>query len=270
MVFTFPIRTRISADVKIDLSSLKLKDILRNSVRFKASQTLGMLRMNGRQLKLGYDSIPDRNTAGFTAGIMGLSLTRKYRVLFWSVVANISEEDKTIAQMIPRASALLGQCHIRGIRRNYFYGVSLTYSDAYIIPIPFFGGSEPIGEKFVFNYTLPAQINVQYRKDKKLLITAGVNMDGFRTGLRYGNGRVNLNYAAAMGYGSVRYKFSKNLMARVEGGYKFYQRLHYTNTDLHPQFYSLSSGPYVQCGFSLLFGRSVWEKIMDNLNFDVK
>ena len=59
-VFTFPIKTKFSADVKLDLSSLNLKDILKNSVRIKASQTLGVFRLNARQINIGFDTLPQK------------------------------------------------------------------------------------------------------------------------------------------------------------------------------------------------------------------
>lgn len=267
LVFTFPLKTKIGADVKIDFSNLKLKDILRNSLRFKASQTLGMVRMNGRQAYMGFDSLPQKNMAGATVGLLGLRLTKKYRVMFWSAGVNVSEQDRTFDQASPRATALIGQLHLRGIRRNFFYGVALAYSDRLLLPIPFFGGSEPIGEKFIFNYTLPAQINLQYRANNRLLITAGVNADGYRSGIEYHMKRSNINYSALMAYANLRYKFGRLFIVRVEGGYLLYQHLRYTQTHVSRRDFTLRSGPYVQAGFSVLFGKSVWEKIFDNITF---
>jgi hypothetical protein len=266
-IFTFPIKTKISADVKLDLSSLKLKDILKNSVRFKASQLLGLVRMNGRQAYLGFDSVPQKNMGGATVGLLGLRLTKKYRVMFWSAGLNISEQDRTFTQAAPRATALIGQLHLRGIRRNFFYGAAVAYSDRLLLPLPFFGGSEPIGKNFIFNYTLPAQINLQYRPDNKLTVTAGVTLDGYRSGIEYHLKRSNVNYRAAMAYGNFRYRLNNALLVRGEAGYIFYQNIHYTQTDISLSNYPLHGGPYVQVGFSVLFGKTVWEKIFENITF---
>lgn len=267
LAFTFPLQTNIGADVKLDLSTLKIKDILKNSLRFKASQTLGLVRVNGRQAYMGFDTIPGKNMAGATIGLLGLRLTKKYRVMFWSAGINVSEQDRTFSQAAPRATALIGQLHLRGIRRNFFYGVAVAYSDRLVLPLPFFGGSEPIGEKFIFNYTLPAQINLQYRPNHRLMITTGVNVDGYRSGIEYHLKRSNVNYAAVMAYGGLRYKFGKALVARVEGGYILYQNVQYSQTDVGPSNFRVKPGPYVQVGFSVLFGKTVWEKIFDNLSF---
>jgi len=267
LVFTFPIKTNIGADVKLDLSTLKIKDILKNSLRFKASQILGLVRANGRQAYMGFDSLPQKNMAGATIGLLGLRLTKKYRVMFWSAAVNVSEQDRTFNKAAPRATALIGQLHLRGIRRNFFYGVATVYSDRLLLPLPFFGGSEPIGEKFVFNYTLPAQINLQYRPNRRLVVTTGVNVDGYRSGIEYHFKRSNVNYGAVMTFAGLRYKFGKALIARVEGGYLFYQKLGYTQTDVPSNNFQVRSGPYIQAGFSILFGKTVWEKIFENITF---
>lgn len=270
MVFTFPIKTKIGADVKLDLSSLKLKDIVKNSLRFKASQVLGLVRVNGRQTYMGFDSLPQKNISGFTLGVLGLRLTKKYRIMFWSANINISEQYKTFDQAVPRATALIGQLHLRGTRRNFFYGAAVAYSDRLVLPLPFFGGSEPLGSKFIFNYTLPAQINLQYRPGQDLMIATGINADGYRSGIEYHLKRSNINYTAAMAFANLRYKFGKAFVARLEGGYIFYQHLHFTQTDVATRNYGLHPGPYVQAGFSVLFGKTVWEKVFENISFSGK
>lgn len=267
LAFTFPIKTSLGADVKLDLSGGKLKDILRNSLRFKASQILGLVRLNGRQAYMGFDTLPSKNMGGATVGLLGLRLTKKYRVMFWSAGLNVSEQDRTIQRAVPRATALLGQLHLRGIRRNFFYGAALAYSDRLLLPIPFFGGSEPIGQKFIFNYTLPAQINLQYRPNHDLMITAGLNIDGYRSGIEYHLKRANVNYTAVMTFAGLRYKFGKALIARIEGGYICYQNIRYTQMDILRNTFPIRSGPYVQAGFSVLFGKTVWEKIFENISF---
>ncbi len=264
-VFTFPIKTKFSADVKLDLKSIKLKDIINNSVRFKASQTLGIVRLTARQINIGFDSLPQKNIANVTAGVLGLRLSKKYRVQFYSATITIAEQDKTIDNAVPRFSALFGQLHLRGLRRNFFYGIAATYSDGLLIPTPFFGGSEPIGKHFVFNYTLPAQINLQYKNDKNLLITVGASFDGYRNGIMYVAKRKNMNYLAGLAYANFRYKFSKTLVGRIEGGYVFYQNIKYTKTEGIPTQFALNPGPYVQVGFSVLFGKTFWEKVFDNV-----
>ncbi|MGZ4042601.1 MAG: hypothetical protein ACXVO9_05330 [Bacteroidia bacterium] len=264
-VFTFPVKTNLGAELKPDLSSLKIKDLLSNSIRIKASQTLGMVRINTKQVNIGFDSLPQKNLVNVTAGMLGVRLTRKYRVMFYSANISLAEQDKTLNSPGPRASALLGQLHVRGLKRNFFYGVAATYSDGILLPVAFFGGSEPIGKKFIFNYTLPVQVNLQYKDDKRTLITVGVTADGYRTGINYHTKRVNLNYLSASAYANLRYKLNRTFVGRFEAGYVFYQNIHYSSLDSYPSNYSLAPGPYVQLGFNVLFGQSFWEKISSGL-----
>lgn len=265
VLLTFPIKSKFDANIKLDLSSLKLKDILKNSVRIKASQLMGTLRFGAKNNYIGFDTLPNKQLYTATAGIMGVHLTKKYRILFYSLTGTIAEQDKTINKFVPRVSGVLGQLHLRGLKKNFFYGLAATYSDGYFLPAPFLGGSEPIGKHFIFNYTLPANINLQYKTDKKLIATIGVNLDGYRTGIEYQKNRINLNYTNVAAYGNVKYKFSKTLQAKIEGGYIVYQNLKYTNTDITRVNFPLQPGPYIQANFSVLLGKSVWEKITGKL-----
>ncbi|MCW3076064.1 MAG: hypothetical protein JWO32_673, partial [Bacteroidetes bacterium] len=214
-VFTFPLKTTISAEVKPDFRSLKIKDLLSNSTRIKASQTLGLLRVNTKQINAGFDSLPRKNLINITTGILGVQLTRMYNILFYSVNVSLAEEDKTFTAAMPRVSALIGQLHPRGLRKNFFYGAAATYSDGLFLPAICFGGSQPLGKHFVFNYTLPVQLNLQYRNAAGTLITAGVTGDGYRTGINYQKRRVNANYLSASVYSNLRYKINQTFVLRL-------------------------------------------------------
>lgn len=260
-VFTFPIKSKLDAELKLDLSSFKLRDIIKNSVRLKASQTLGMFRANLRQANVGFDSLPTKTLLTLAGGVLGAWLTRKYHVAFYNFNIAIAEQDKTIGKSVPRFTGLLGRLHIRGFKRHFFYGLGFTYSDGLVLPAPFFGGSEPIGKKIIFNYTLPVQVNVQYKDDKRTLITCGISADGYRTGILYNRKRVNVNYTAVLAYANLRYKLSKTLVMRLEGGYVLYQNWRYTPLDAVSTRFNLAPGPYAQVGFNVLFGKTIWEKL---------
>ncbi len=261
VVFTFPIKTKLEAELKPDLLNLKLKDILTKSVRIKASQTLGMVRVNAKQATIGFDTLPKKNMYNLTGGLLGMKLTKRYRVLFYSVNVSVAEQDKTLNNIGIRATALFGQLHLRGLKKNFFYGLAAVYSDGLILPAPFFGGSEPLGKKFILNYTLPVQLNLQYKDDRKTLITVGVSADGYRSGINYAAKRLNVNYTSAAAYGSLRFKFSRTFVGRIEGGYVFYQNLRYSSIDNYRTNFNISTGPYVQLGFNILFGKTFWEKV---------
>jgi hypothetical protein len=53
-------------------------------------------------------------------------------------------------------------------------------------------------------------------------------------------------------------------VVRVEGGYVFYQNWRYTENDLYRTNFNLNPAIYAQVGFNVLFGKSLFEKVLDN------
>ncbi|MBC7864505.1 MAG: hypothetical protein IAF38_16135, partial [Bacteroidia bacterium] len=214
-----------------------------------------------RQTNLGFDSLPKKNYYSLTGGFMGVKLDKKYRIVFYNLSVNISEEDKTIKQSVPRFSGVLGRIRITGLRKNYFYGVALVYSDGLPLPVPFFGGSQPIKKNFVLNYTIPAQLNIQYKKGNTSL-TVGAIADGFRTGMSYHNQRVNINHTAGQAYFLWKQKLGKTVAVRLEGGYYFYSMLSFPKGKVTRYQFPIQPGPYFNVGINVLFGKSLFENIL--------
>lgn len=267
---TFPIKTKLSADLKLDLSSLKLKDILKNSVRIKASQLMGSIKVGAKQLHLGLDSSGTKNLYSASVGIFGLKLTRKYRILFYSLNAGINEQDKTLSTLGLRANGIIGQFHLRGLRKNYFYGIVMSYSDGVIAPIPFFGGMEPINDRLTFNYLLPAQLSLQYKFNNKNYLSGGLTLDGFRCAMLHYNKRVNMNYGSLSAFCTYKIKVSNSLGFRVNGGYNLVQRVK-LNNDVYPKTsYSLKPGFFVEAGIFTFFGKSFFEQIAGSINENIR
>lgn len=263
-VVTFPIRSRLSAGFELDLSKPNLKDILMNSVKIKASQTLGSIRLGYRQSSLGFDSVPAKNFYSITGGFMGVKLDKKFRVVFYNLSLNFSEQDKTFNRAVPRASGVLGRLHIKSLRKNYYYGIAMVYSDGLPLPVPFFGGSQPMGKNFILNYTIPAALNVQYKKGNSS-VYLGAMADGFRTGLSYHGQRLNLNHTAGQAYVMWRQKFGKTLVLRLEGGYYFYSLLTLPEDKAAHNRFQVNPGPYVNVGFNVLFGQNFFDKVMEKM-----
>lgn len=261
---TFPIKRSFKTEINLNLSSLKLKDIFKNSVRIRAYQILGTFKVTQRQTTLGFDSIHKKNLSYANAGIIGLHLTKKYRILFYSANVNIHEQDKTLDKLVPRFSGVVGQYHIRGLRKSFYYGASLLYSDGLFIPCPFFGGTEPINSNFSLNYTIPAQINLQYRNDKSYTIF-GIKGDGYRTGILHATKRTNLNVANASVFMNFRYRFSNTFQVMAEGGYNFYQKVRFTKTNDYTYSYPLNGSPYATVSINIFFGKSLLEKIVEQV-----
>lgn len=266
IVFTFPIKTKLGADLKLDLSSLKLKDILKNSVSIKASQVMGSLKFGSKQVNTGLDSIKTRNLYYGYAGVFGLKLTKKYRIMFYSLNAGFNEEDKTINTMALRANGVIGQFHIRGLRKNYYYGVAASYGDGKFFPMPFFGGMQPAGSKGTINFTIPAQIYYQYKPNQKHAISTGLTLDGFRYGMQFKNERINFNYANVNMFANYRYKLSKTFGFRVQAGYNLVQRVVLTDIDIKKTRYPLQPGFYVEAGIFTVFGKNLFEQVTASIN----
>ena len=263
---TFPIKSKLGAEVKLDVSKPNLKDIIKNSVRIQASQILGSIRANYRQTLLGFDSLPSKNFYSVSAGLMGVKLDKKYRVVFYGLTINLSEQDKTMKQATPRATGVLGRLHIRGIKKNYYYGLALVYSDGLPLPVPFFGGAQPISDNFIINYTIPAAINLQYKNDNTS-IYAGASADGFRSGMNYHNKRINVNHTAGQTFVQWRQRIGRTFTMRLEGGYYFYSRISVPEKDFTHNTFTVKPGPYINFGINVLFGKSVFENALSKIAF---
>ncbi len=268
-VITFPIKTKISADLKLDLSSLKIKDILKNSVRLKASQVMGSVRFGAKQMHMGLDSVKNRNMYFASAGVFGLRLTKKYRIMFYSLNAGFNEQQETMKNMGLRASGVIGQFHIRGLRKNYYYGIAAAYGDRGFLPVPFFGGMQPINDRMTFNYTLPAQMYVQYKINNKNSLSSGVTLDGYRYGMEFKNQRINFNYGSVSLFATYKLKLNKSFGFRFNGGYNVVQYVKLTEIDKTKTTYQLKPGFFVEAGIYTLFGKNLFEKVTQSINENV-
>ncbi len=147
-VITFPIRSHFDVGMKLDTSARGLGDLLKKSIRVQASQVLGNVRLGARQVELGFDSAATRNLYSASLGMLGVKLTRTYRVLFWSANVNVSEEDATFDRAALRCNAVIGQLHGNGLRRQ-FPGMSGP-----------FGKTEPVFEFFMIEVFVHARANM--------------------------------------------------------------------------------------------------------------
>lgn len=264
-VCTFPIHSRFEAGLRLDTNARSLGELLKNSVQVKASQLLGNVRLGARQVELGFDSIPTRQLYSASAGMMGLKLTKKYRILFWSANVNVSEEEESLDGTVPRFNGIIGQMHMKGLRRNFFYGLAIAVSDRLTLPLPFFGGIAPLGKDWSFQYLLPVQIAVGFKPQARTKFLAGLALDGFRSGIELHNERANLNYGGIRTFLNVRHKASDHFQIRADVGYAFAHTVRFSNTDVEPVRYPLDPGLSFGVGVNVLFGGSVMERIMDEV-----
>jgi len=269
--FTFPIKRKFTTEINLDLKDFKLQDLFKKNLRIKASEVLGTFKISQKNISFGIeDTLAKRDLYYINAGIIGLHLTKKYRILFYSANMNVHEDAKTFNQSTLRFSAIVGQYHIRGLRKGFYYGMSLIYSDGLLIPSPFIGGMEPISERWTFNYTLPVQLNIQYYHHATYVVF-GVKTDGYRSGIKLGSGRGNMNYGNVCTYINVRRKITRIIQVFGEVGYNFYQFMSFDdgmkNSAVWPEQVKvpMNSSFYGNISVQVFFGKSLLEKVTDQL-----
>jgi hypothetical protein len=265
MIGTFPLHSHFKAGFQVDTASRGLKELLKNSIRMEASQLLGSVRFGARQVQLGFDSIGMRQLFSASAGLMGIKLTRKYRVLFWSANVNASEEDRTLDALVPRFNGVIGKLRVKGLRKQFFYGLAFSYTDGLALPVPFLGGTAPLGGDWSFNYVLPAQACVGYRPKAGTRVNMGVTADGFRSGIEWQGERANVNHAQLRAFVHARHRVNKNLQVRVDAGYVLAQTVRFTDADARPLRYPAEGAFSFGLGVNVLFGGSVMQRLLDEV-----
>lgn len=265
-VITFPIRSHFDVGMKLDTSARGLGDLLKKSIRVQASQVLGNVRLGARQVELGFDSAATRNLYSASLGMLGVKLTRTYRVLFWSANVNVSEEDATFDRAALRCNAVIGQLHVNGLRRQFFYGLALSYADRLTLPVPFLGGTAPLGKEWSFQYLLPVQLAVGFRPHARTRFLAGVGFDAFRSGIQWpGEDRSNMDHAALRAFLQVRHKAGAHVQIRGEAAYALAHAVRFGDADVDPTRYPVQPGLVVGVGVNIFFGGSVLERVMDEV-----
>lgn len=261
-VFTIPLWKKWTVGAELNLFDLDPVSVLKNSVRVRASQVMANLRYSGRELRIGEEV---RTLHSGSIGALGISLTKKYRILFWSVNANVSEEATTLDRAVPRFNGIIGKMQVKGLRRQLFYGVAVTVSDGLNLPVPFVGGNEPIGDRWSFQYILPLQLGVGYKAGKNTRFLGGIGVDGFRSGFDRGVDRANLNYTAFRGFINVRHKLSKTLQLRAEVADLPVHALRLPDANNDLQRYPIDAGVSVMVGMNIFFGESTLERLLEDV-----
>lgn len=266
-VFTFPLHSKFEVGAQIDLTAKGWKELLQNSVRVRASQVMGNVRYGTRQVYFDPERTEPHLLHTASIGALGVSLTKRFRVLFWSANVNVSEEDRTFDRAVPRISGVIGKVHVKGMRRNFFYGLAASYTDRVTIPLPFIGGTSPIGDRWTFQYLLPAQIGFGYKPSNGTRLLCGLGLDGYRSGLAVGEERVNMSYGALRTFVNLRHKLNDHLALRAELGYALGHRVLLGENGLDdlngPS--RLKPGVTAMIGVNILFGESILERIMDEV-----
>ena len=266
-ILTFPVHSAFSVNAKLDLSADNIVELLKNGVRVRASQVMGNVRYGTRQVL--FDDVLGETRMLHTAsiGAMGVSLTKKYRILLWSVNVNVSEEDRTFDRAVPRFGGVIGKMKVRGLRKQFFYGLAASYTDGLTLPVPFIGGSAPIGKKWSFNYVLPLQASFGWKVSSATRLSFGTGLEGNRSGISIDDRRYNLNYAGLRLFASGRHRLSKHFALRAEVGYLPRHRAAIATSGVDDLLPAFQLQPGIQCmvGVNVLFGTSILDRILDEV-----
>lgn len=264
-VFTVPIHSKFSQGFEADSSARGIGDFLKKSVRVRASQVLATARFTGREVQMDLDSLGPRKLMAASAGLMGVKLTRNRRLLFWSANVNVSEEERTLHEAVLRGNGVIGKLHVKGLRRQFFYGLAISYSDQFVLPLPFLGGEAPLGGKWSLHYVVPAQLAFGYRPRSGTRFLAGFASDGFRSGLEWQGERVNMNHAAFRAFVNLRHRVNRTIQIRADAGYAITQGLRFTGSDADRTRYPITPGFSFGLGVNVLFGNSVAQRLLDEV-----
>ncbi len=266
-LLTFPVHSTFNVGAQLDLTAGSLAEMIKNGVRVRASQVMGTLRYGTREVRLDPQLAGPRTFHTATAGALGVKLTRRFRVLFWNVNVNVSEEDRTFNKAVPRFGGLIGWMKVKVLRKQFFYGLALNWSDGLPIPVPFIGGSAPMGERWSINYVLPLQLSFTNRIKAGTRLDLGAGLDGSRTGIALLEERQNLNWSGLRIFASLRHRFGGHVSLRVEAGYLMAHRVSFgtPGRDDADAPYRLRPGPYCTVGVNVLFGKSVLRRVMDEV-----
>ena len=266
-ILTFPIHSTFNVNAKLDLTAENIVELLKNGLRVRASQVMGNVRYGTRQVLFNEALGETRTLHTASIGALGLSLTKKYRILFWSLNANVSEEDRTFDRAVARFGGVIGKMKVKGLRKQFFYGLAASYNDGLTLPIPFVGGSAPIGKKWSFNYVLPLQASFGWKLSSDTRLNFGAGLEGNRSGLELGDHRYNFNYAGVRVFASARHKLNKRFALRADVGYIPRHRAAITTTGVDDLIPSFQLQPGVQCmvGVNVLFGTSILDRILDEV-----
>jgi hypothetical protein len=180
----------------------------------------------------------------------------------------VSEEDRTMDRVVPRFGGVIGKMKVKGLRRQFFYGLAASFSDGFALPVPFIGGSAPIGDRWSFNYVLPLQASFGWKMSDHTRMNFGAGLDGSRSGIDLDEvRRYHLNYGGLRTFVNVRHKLGTHFALRAEAGYIVRHRIAFGTTgvdDLLPPL-PLEPGPVAMVGVNILFGQSILDRILDEV-----
>lgn len=237
----------------------------------------GSSRLVNLDTKLGDNLHP---TYHFGAGILGVHLRRKLRLLFYMANISLSEEVGKINSFRPKFEGAFGAARILNFSTLLYYGGYVTAGDGRFLPVPFVGVNfNIIRKKLSAQIILPLQIRLTYKPAKQWNIATGLLFSGFRTGLVHDQqypdflpstnntaNRFDFNYTAFKEQFILTYFPSKRTRLELELGYLFARNIAFWEKGEQAVDYKVNGNVYASLLFQVNLGqKSLLRNIFDRL-----
>lgn len=282
-----PISGKIDVDLNLDkLKNWKniksWKDIknIGNSipVDISAYQLFWTVAGNMRQQNIAFDT-SGHTSYGFSTGIAGIHLQKKFKLLFYNANIGFSEDKHTFSSLKPMFNGYIGQARVSKYGFIYYYGAYVNYYDKRIIPVPFVGIYTGIPPFFSLQVTAPFQARFIYQKHKKLRAAAEVSFGAFQTGFENrqsgwlpistdsvstGN-RLTLNNTYLKATTTAEHRTEGGRIS-IEVGTVLWRAARFYEGNNHQKTYNPKTAPYIAVTYQANLNKkslikSVWDKL---------
>ncbi len=213
------------------------------------------------------------NMYKFSAGVTGIHYRKKMRILFYSGDIGFVETKESFPSFHPNINALVGMGKIQSPFKFNYYGLYLGYANGKIIPVPFVGVDLRLANKARLNVTLPVQLKLSFKANRKTRYALLAQYTGFAGAWGVSepyNTRQHLNHSYLKTTGILERKLSKEVKLFVEAGWSHARRESwYAGIKLLDRkitkIYRYPGAPYVNVSIYRSFGKSLFDSGIGNL-----
>lgn len=213
----------------------------------------------------------------------GVSMVRyrgKKSAAFYSANIMVAENQNGFDDASLRFTGIWGNVIMKNLKRQYFYGVVLSYTQGLNIPVPFGGLAMKLDKKNTLVAILPVQISFAHKYNRKWKQSVFFGLNAFQTGYSNDFGisedisimdpdfDINLtSWQLRLGT-KLKYKASKRLQVMVFGGLNSPTNISLKADDLPTQKLSASSSGFVGVQLYYTFHQSLVRSILDKLSVE--
>lgn len=263
---TIPIHSKFQVDAK--MSRMKSLKDWKKVVKVDAHQVLWQLGAGYREVQaFGVQN----KVIQASTGLMGVTYTRKLKVLFYVANVGIQESEKTLSQFSVNATGVLGIAKIKKLKHVFLYGLVGTYQFERPFIIPFIGGMIKLSKHAQLTCILPAQLKMTVKVKDNFAIDFGAYVNGLAFGLpnqKEISQKDVFNFGAIRAAAQIKKKFSNRFSVYLESGWEFWNR-HSLSTQ--GEFFVTSFGGnhlYAKLSVFLALKESVLKSDIGNFGID--